>query len=28
MKDGKPVSVTPGDKGTAVLTFSDAMRMQ
>ncbi len=28
MKDGMPSPVTPGEKGTAVLTFNDAMRMQ
>jgi len=27
MKDGKPVSVIPGDKGVAVITFDDTMRM-
>lgn len=27
MKDGKPVSVTTGEKGIAVLTFDDTMRM-
>lgn len=27
MKDGKPVSVPSGDKGVAVLTFDDTMRM-
>jgi hypothetical protein len=27
MKDGKPASVVPGEKGTATLTFDDMMRM-
>ena len=27
MTDGKPSSVTPGEKGTASLTFNDTMRM-
>ena len=27
MKDGKPVSVTPGEKGVATLAFDDTMRM-
>ena len=27
MKDGKPLSVSPGEKGIATLTFDDTMRM-
>ena len=27
MKDGKPISVTPGEKGIASITFDDTMRM-
>lgn len=27
MKDGKPLSVSPGEKGIATITFNDTMRM-